>query len=138
MGGDIALGAVLLVLLPGSFLLGFYLLLRHWLQRPVLHTRRAVFVLRWDPAKRRAASHVAEAVGNKVAVTKLRGGSTGRLAGLLRTIGCAQQHPGTWISINLDSRCAHGRVGRRAGGRGGGGCVGAQQVGRVKGGCSEG
>eukprot|EP00887_Chlorella_sp_A99_P003548 scaffold7.g3548.t1 len=103
-GGNIALGVVLLLLLPVSFLLGAFLLLRHWLQRPVLHTRRAVFVLQRDPAQLAALADAAAAAGNARAETKLRGGAAGGLARLLRALGCSQRHKGTWISINLDSR----------------------------------
>lgn len=48
-GGDIALGVILLLLLPVSFLaVSFYLVWR-WLQHPGLNKRRAIFVLRMDP-----------------------------------------------------------------------------------------
>jgi hypothetical protein len=47
--GDVVLGALLLALLPGSFLLAAFFLLWRWLQHPAVNTRRAIFVLHRDP-----------------------------------------------------------------------------------------
>ncbi|KAL4434011.1 hypothetical protein ABPG75_000452 [Micractinium tetrahymenae] len=59
--GDIALGAVLLLLLPVSFLaVAFYLVWR-WLQHPGLNKRRAIFVLRVDPLASQIAAGITPA-----------------------------------------------------------------------------
>lgn len=55
--GDIALGAVLLVLLPCSFLGAAFFLVWRWLQHPALMRRRAIFVLHRDPLAAAIAAH---------------------------------------------------------------------------------
>lgn len=66
------LGAILLALLPASFLGGAFWLLYRWLQHPQLNTRRAIFVLQRDPLAAAIAAHTPEATP--------RGRSTAALA----------------------------------------------------------
>ncbi len=131
-GGDIALGVILLLLLPVSFLaVSFYLVWR-WLQHPGLNKRRAIFVLRLDPladqiaaAATPAASPntsprdtttsngVAPSPGSPAAAAAAAVSSGADAAararrwsftGLVRSLCGARKLQGDWCAINLDSR----------------------------------
>lgn len=100
--GDIALGVILLLLLPVSFMaVAFYLVWR-WLQHPGLNKRRAIFVLRIDPLADQIAA-AATPAATPAASPAASPGTSPREEGVAPVSGSPRAAAATAVSSSADA-----------------------------------